>query len=74
LTTDGRIPEPRALHPTLRAAIFERDGYACEMCGSACDLTVDHIVPVARGGRDDSDNLRTLCGACATQDASPFAA
>ena len=74
MTMDGPIPARRALHPTLRAAIFKRDGYACEMCGSRTDLTVDHIVPVNRGGRDDCDNLRTLCRGCATQDASPFAA
>jgi 5-methylcytosine-specific restriction endonuclease McrA len=73
-TTDGPIRARRALHPTLRSAIFERDGYACEMCGSGTDLTVDHVVPESSGGHDDSENLRTLCRGCATQESPPFAA
>lgn len=28
------------------------------------DLTVDHIVPKARGGTDSVDNLTVLCRAC----------
>jgi 5-methylcytosine-specific restriction endonuclease McrA len=48
----------------LRWAIFERDGYACGVCGSRSDLTVDHVSPVIVGGRDEPDNLRTLCRRC----------
>jgi 5-methylcytosine-specific restriction endonuclease McrA len=64
LTRDG--PAQRALHPTLRFAIFERDGYACAMCGSRHDIMVDHIVAE---GDDDSDNLRTLCRGCSIEHA-----
>lgn len=31
------------------------------MCGSTEGLQVDHIVPVARGGRGTIGNLRLLC-------------
>jgi len=67
VTTEGPASAQRVLHPTLRSAIFERDGYACEMCGSNTDLMVDHVVPVSVGGADDSDNLRTLCRGCSNE-------
>jgi 5-methylcytosine-specific restriction endonuclease McrA len=36
----------------------------CEDCGARDDLTIDHIVPVALGGRSDVDNLQVLCRSC----------
>jgi 5-methylcytosine-specific restriction protein A len=39
-------------------------GAVCEACGSARDLTVDHIVPMSLGGTHDYRNLRTLCRSC----------
>jgi 5-methylcytosine-specific restriction protein A len=36
----------------------------CEHCGRTGDLTLDHIVPLARGGTNESDNVRVLCRAC----------
>jgi HNH endonuclease len=50
--------------PSLRWAVFQRDGYACVHCGSTSDLTVDHIHPVSLGGIDDPSNLQTLCRSC----------
>ena len=48
----------------LRWEIFERDGYACQRCGSRRRLTIDHVTPVSRGGGNDSSNLETLCRMC----------
>ena len=48
----------------LREQIHERDGYKCVQCGKTTDLTIDHITPVAQGGNEDPDNLRTLCRSC----------
>ena len=48
----------------LRKAVFERDAYRCKGCGDWHDLCVDHILPVARGGCKDIDNLQTLCRPC----------
>lgn len=31
---------------------------------ASSDLTVDHIVPLAKGGTHDVDNLAVLCRAC----------
>jgi 5-methylcytosine-specific restriction enzyme A len=39
----------------------------CHYCGSAtapADLTMDHIVPIARGGRSTKGNLVPACKAC----------
>jgi 5-methylcytosine-specific restriction endonuclease McrA len=39
-------------------------GAACLKCGSEEDVTIDHIVPVSRGGQDTKDNVQPLCRAC----------
>jgi 5-methylcytosine-specific restriction protein A len=48
----------------LAAQIIVAHPY-CAQCGhtgsQANPLTVDHIVPKAKGGTDDADNLRVLC-------------
>lgn len=54
-----------------RAAILERDGYACQLCGAQPEdmreLEVDHRTPVALfegEGLNDPENLWTLCRSC----------
>jgi len=41
-----------------------RDGYSCQVCGADQNLTVDHLIPISKGGTDDLDNLLTMCGRC----------
>lgn len=41
-----------------------RLGPCCWVCLSTENLTVDHIIPVSRGGTNDISNLTTLCGSC----------
>jgi len=48
----------------VRAAVLQRDGHKCLLCGADEDLTVNHIVSVNRGGRSEVDNLQTLCVSC----------
>jgi 5-methylcytosine-specific restriction endonuclease McrA len=36
----------------------------CQYCGRSDDLTIDHIVPLASGGRNSLFNLQTLCRQC----------
>ena len=56
------------MSPSLRYEILRRDGFCCTICGrSAKDgvkLHVDHIKPIAKGGKTEWDNLRTLCQDC----------
>lgn len=49
----------------MRFAIYSRDGYRCRMCGRKTnDLEVDHIIPIAKGGKTTYNNLQTLCHYC----------
>lgn len=53
--------------PFTRANIYARDGYTCQYCRQEKpteDLTFDHVVPVAQGGRKDWTNIVTACLAC----------
>ena len=48
-------------------SLIERDGAVCVWCGRApwrADLTAEHIVPRARGGRTSPENLTVACRAC----------
>jgi hypothetical protein len=51
----------------LRRTLFERDGWVCRYCGGRVDedtATLDHVVPVSRGGADVAENLATCCLLC----------
>lgn len=50
--------------PEIRELVLERDGAECCYCGSLDDLTIDHIVPVVRGGGEELDNYCVACRAC----------
>lgn len=50
-----------------RQNIFKRDSFECQYCGTKKDLTIDHIVSRARGGKDSWINLVTACKKCNTK-------
>lgn len=70
-----RVPA-RSLSPAVKLAVLERDGWVCQACHILCAptkstrasrgrwATVDHIVPLSRGGWDNPVNLQTLCYQC----------
>lgn len=47
-----------------RSKIKEEWGYECAYCGSQDNLTIDHIVPKAKGGPDFTKNLLCACHDC----------
>jgi 5-methylcytosine-specific restriction endonuclease McrA len=47
-----------------RQNIFKRDNNECQYCGTRKELTIDHVVPRARGGKDTWTNLVTACKKC----------
>lgn len=47
-----------------RSRIFDRDGHACLRCSCSESLTIDHIVPLSKGGDNSDENLQTLCHRC----------
>ena len=48
----------------IRLRILIRDGYCCQYCGSEDATTVDHVLPISKGGTDDPDNLVAACTRC----------
>lgn len=66
-THDRRIPDD------VRGAVLRRDEYTCQACGwkqslwnrsDPRHLELHHIEHHARGGRNVSNNLKTLCNIC----------
>jgi 5-methylcytosine-specific restriction endonuclease McrA len=52
-------------HPAFtRFNLFLRDRFICQYCGSGHDLTFDHVVPRAQGGRTTWENVTTACSPC----------
>lgn len=51
-----------------RLAIYLRDGCACAWCGASVEqgaqLTLDHLLPVSKGGTNNEANLVTACQRC----------
>lgn len=47
-----------------RKAVLKKTGGICAFCGKKLTtktMTVDHIIPISRGGTNDLDNLTPLC-------------
>jgi len=72
-TSTMRLPSVIALrqyvrpsqHPAFtRFNLFLRDRFSCQYCGATSDLTFDHVVPRAQGGRTTWENVATACAPC----------
>jgi hypothetical protein len=58
---------PRRVQQLSRKNILARDHNMCQYCDTKfhpSELTLDHIVPRSKGGRDTWDNLVAACSAC----------
>ena len=67
---ERHIKRERAKARELRNTPYFRDLFArgiCHYCGGkfpAAELTLNHIVPVARGGRSTKGNMVVCCRSC----------
>lgn len=52
--------------PLSRENVYRRDNFECVYCGdnNRKFLTLDHVVPQSKGGKDTWDNLVTACRRC----------
>lgn len=60
-----RLPFSRTMAnlPT-RPLIYKRDDYECQYCGKLTELTIDHVIPSSKGGKDTWENMVTCCLKC----------
>lgn len=61
----ANVPYKRVM--LSRKNVLKRDRHTCQYCGGTDDLTIDHVVPKSRGGRDTWENLVAACVACNNQ-------
>lgn len=47
-----------------RFNLFLRDGFTCQYCGCKGEMTFDHVLPRARGGRTTWENVVAACSPC----------
>ncbi|XP_042481056.1 uncharacterized protein LOC122061705 isoform X1 [Macadamia integrifolia] len=60
-----QVVKRRRIKQTLsRKNIFVRDVFTCQYCSSRHSLTVDHVLPISRGGEWKWENLVTACAKC----------
>lgn len=48
----------------VRAAVYERDGHACVLCGDTRAIHIHHVIPRSHGGSNEEENLVCLCPYC----------
>lgn len=70
----GQWHRGRWIKEDERLALYERDGWICQICfdpvlrtvwsNDPKDATLDHIWPRSKGGSHDPENLRTACLLC----------
>jgi len=56
--------KPSAYPAFTRFNLFLRDKFQCQYCGVGQDLTFDHVIPRAQGGRTTWENVATACSPC----------
>src|SRR5262249_15535864 len=60
----GRAPGAAPRRKITRRAVFARDSWTCQYCGSRSNLTVDHVIPRSKGGTSSWDNIVASCAPC----------
>lgn len=50
--------------PVNRREVLRRDSHTCQYCGSSKYLTLDHVIPLSKGGQHSWNNVVTACKQC----------
>lgn len=64
LVTYVNVPRDTHRRKITRRAVFARDNWTCQYCGSRSQLTVDHVIPRSKGGSSDWENIVASCAPC----------
>jgi len=64
LVTFVKVPRDTHRRKITRRAVFARDGWECQYCGSRANLTVDHVIPRSKGGESTWENIVASCAPC----------
>ena len=69
-----RMSEKDIIELPNRFVIFKRDNHKCHICGKKIDMklphphpmsaTLDHVIPIARGGKHEAKNLKAAHLSC----------
>lgn len=59
-----RIASSHTSKKDVRKQVFELYGEKCLCCDTIKNLTIDHIIPVFKGGINDISNYQPLCRSC----------
>ena len=59
------VKRPRPKRKLTRFEVFNRDQYTCQYCGKPTrQLTIDHVIPRYRGGKQTWENMVSACIPC----------
>ncbi|KAL6880155.1 hypothetical protein ACP4OV_011720 [Aristida adscensionis] len=58
------VKRRRVKQSLSRKNILYRDGFTCQYCSAGENLTIDHVIPISRGGKWEWENLVTACSRC----------
>lgn len=61
------MTEHKLIAPHDKRRIYDRQNGLCAYCGQHRNIkhmTVDHIIPLSKGGTDSLDNLQCACKMC----------
>jgi 5-methylcytosine-specific restriction endonuclease McrA len=59
-----RVPRDAHRRKITRRAVFARDNWTCQYCGTRTNLTVDHVIPRSKGGGSHWENIVASCAPC----------